>query len=265
MVALSLDCLTLTDTHPAGLIDSADAAGFDHISLWVQPPAAYPSALVTPDLAPECARLLSESGVKPHLLEVFDLASEEAVEAYRPALELGARLGARAALVIHYANPDRSHAASLLATFARTAAEYGLGVNLEPVAMGRTRTLAQARELIRESGSDARILVDTLHLIRSGGGVEQLRAIDPALIGYVQINDGPLSIEPETMIAEAHGERLYPGEGEFPLAELLRIMPRSIPWGLETPSRRRAQAGMSPRQQALELMAATRRMLDRLD
>lgn len=261
MTLLSLDCLTLTDTSPADLIRSAGAAGFDLVSLWVHPPAPYPRQVLTRDSLDECAALMADSEVGVHHVEVFDLVSNEAVLACRPALETGARLGARAALVIHGSNPDRAEVIDALAAFVELAAGFGLGVNLEPIAMGQTRTLAEARDLIHEAGVDAGILYDTYHLMRSGRRPEDVAAIEPGLIRYVQINDGPATIAPEEMLAEAAGERLYPGEGVFPLAELLAAAPTNIPWAIETPSLRRARAGMTPKMQAQEAMAALQRLL----
>jgi sugar phosphate isomerase/epimerase len=130
--------------------------------------------------------------------------------------------------------------------------------------MGLTSTLAQARDLIRASGADVRILFDTWHLMRTGGGIAELRAIEPDLISYVQINDGLLTNPPEDLIAEVMGERLYIGTGEFPLAELLSAVRRDIPWGIETPSLCRAQAGVSAVDQAREAMAGMQRLLDRI-
>ena len=260
--SLSLDCLTLTDTAPCDLIGSASAAGFDLVSTWVNPPAAYPKQIVTRAMERQCAALLADTGVSIHSLKVFDLVSEGSIQACRPALELGARLGGKAALAIHAANPDRAHVVELLATFVGVAAEYGLGVNLEPIAMGRTRTLADARDLIRDAGVDAGILLDTYHLMRVGGCVQDIRAIEPGLIRYVQINDGPAHVPHETMHVEAREERLYPGAGVFPLVELLRAAPANVPWAIETPSVRRARSGMSAPIQAQEAMSALRRLLD---
>jgi sugar phosphate isomerase/epimerase len=265
MTTLSLDCLTLTDTSPVELIRSAGAAGFDLVSLWVQPPSAFPSALATPAQAAELARALADSGVAVHSLEPFELASPAAIESYRPALELGARLGGKAALAYHSSVSDRGQAAELLALLARTAAEYGLGVNLEPVAMGETRRLTEARDLIRASGADVGILFDTWHLVRSGCGIDELKAIEPGLICYVQINDGLVADPPADQLAEVMGERLYPGEGEFPLVELLRATPRDIPWAIETPSLRRANSGVTAQEQAKEAMSVLQRLLSRID
>jgi sugar phosphate isomerase/epimerase len=115
--------------------------------------------------------------------------------------------------------------------------------------------------LIDDAGVDARLLCDTWHFIRSGCSPGDLRDVDAGLIGYVQVNDGAGHIPPEDMIPEAMCERLYPGDGEFPLAELLSFAPRDVPWGTETPSIRRANAGLSASDQAHEAMAAMQRLL----
>lgn len=259
--ALSLDCLTLTDSSPAELISSAATAGFDLVSLWINAPAAYPRMLLEPGTERQCADLLRNSGVGVHVLEVLDLSSETAILNYRPALEMGARLGGKAASAYNGGNPDRSHVVDLLALFVEVVGEFGLEPLLEPVAMARTRTLAEAASLIADAGGGAGILFDSWHLVRSGGGPAELAAIDPSLIRYVQLNDGILRSDPEGWVAEAMGERLYPGEGEFPLADLLRLLPEVVPWAIESPSVLRAGAGIDAAAQAREAIACLRRSM----
>lgn len=262
---LSLDSLTLTDTRPQDLIRAAAAAGFDACSLWVQAPALYPSPLLSPDREKECAAILADTGMEVVALEVFDLYAMDCVEAAMPQLELGARLGGKAALAINYSNPDRGETAEILARFAEAARSFGLATNLEPVTGGKSQTLADAQDLIRASGADVGICFDPHHLIRSGGGLAELKAIAPGLIRYVQVCDGPVPQPPEIAATEAVCERLYPGEGDFPLIDLLRAAPRDVIVGIECPSLRRAQAGMSAAEQAVEAIASVRRLLARLD
>jgi len=264
MTRLSLDCLTLTNTRPADLIRAASAAGFDLISLWINPPAAYPSQLVTPNMVRECASVLADTGIRIQGMEAFDMVSAESVRAFRPSLEIGAHLGGRTVLAYHGENPDRTQVVNALAAFVELANEYGLGVNFEPVAMGQTKTLAQAQALIRDARVDAGILFDSYHLVRSGGSAADLRTVAPGVIRYVQINDGPTHVPQEGMLVEASSERLYPGEGSFPLVDLLRSVPTDVPWGIEAPSLRRARAGLSPHAQAQEAMQALQRLLKRV-
>ena len=261
MPVLSLDSLTLTDTPAAALIRAAAGAGFDLVSLWVQAPPLYPAQLLTAGAVPECARLLADHGIGVVSLECFELASEAAVEGFRPALEIGARLGGKAALAINYTNPDAAETAATLAKLAEVAAEYGLGVNLEPVMGGHSPRLAQAAALIRTSGADVGLLCDPHHLLRSGDTLADIAALAPGAIRYVQLCDGPLP-QPQAIAAtEAVCERLYPGDGDFPLAAFLAAVPADVPLAVECPSLRRASAGMSPQAQANAAMAATRALL----
>jgi hypothetical protein len=63
---------------------------------------------------------------------------------------------------------------------------------------------------------------------------------------------------------EASYERLFPGDGDFPLIDLLCHAPTDVSWGIEAPSRRRADSGMSAQSQAQEAICAMRRTIDRI-
>jgi sugar phosphate isomerase/epimerase len=261
---LSLDSLTLTDTQPQEAIRAAAEAGFDACSLWIIPPPLFPSPLLTPEKERECAAVLADTGVEVIALEVFDLHSLAGVEDCKPLLEMGARLGGKAALTINFSNPDPVESAEILARFAEVAAGFGLATNLEPVAGGKTQTLAEAGNLIRASGADVGICLDPHHLFRSGDSIADIAAVEPGRIRYVQLCDGPLPQPPEIAATEAVCERLYPGEGDFPLIDFLRAAPRETPLGIECPSLARTQAGRSAADQASEGVAAMRRLMDRL-
>jgi sugar phosphate isomerase/epimerase len=265
MARLSLESLTLTDTQPADIVRAASEAGFDIVSLWVQPPPLYPAPLLTAEKEAACAAALADSDLEVIALEAFDLQSIAEVEGWRDALERGARLGGKVALAINFTNPDPVETAEALARLAEVAGEYGLGVNLEPVAGGQTSTLAQGLAMIAASRADAGIVFDPWHLIASGGGVADLDALDLSRIRYVQLCDGPVPLRADRVVTDAVCERLYPGYGAFPLLEMLRRLPRDVPVGIECPSLRRAAAGMSPLEQAREALAAARGLLARLD
>ncbi len=265
MRKLSLDSLTLTDTPPPVAIRAAAGAGFDACSLWIIPPPLFPSPLLTPELERESAAIIADTGIEVIGLEVFDLYSVAAVEDIKPLLEMGASLGGKAALAINYSNPDAAETAEILARFAAAAASFGLAANLEPVAGGKTQTLYEARDLIRASGADVGICLDPHHLFRAGGVVADIAAMEPGLIRYVQLCDGPIPQPPEIAGSEAVCERLYPGDGDFPLLDMLHAAPRDLPLGIECPSLRRAQSGLSAADQAKEAMAKLRRTMAEID
>ncbi len=261
---LSLDSLTVTNTAPAELIRAARSAGFDQVSLWVQPPPIFPLQLVTVENARDCMAALKDTGIAIGALEVFVLSSAAALESYRPALEMGARMGGKSASSINVGNADQAKVADLFAKFAEIAREYGLSATHEPLAMFETKTLAQARDIVLSAPMAAGIVVDAFHVVRAGGTAADVRALDSRLIWHVQLCDGPAAVPPEGASYESTCERLYPGDGEFGLAELFRDAPTDVSWGIEAPSLRRAKAGMSAEQQAREVMMAMLRVIDQI-
>jgi sugar phosphate isomerase/epimerase len=100
--------------------------------------------------------------------------------------------------------------------------------------------------------------------VRKGGTVADLKAINPSLIRHVQLCDGMMGVTPEQMRYEASYERLYPGDGEFPLIELFSNISIDVTWGIEAPSKQRNESDISAEAQAKEAMTAMRRIIDKI-
>jgi sugar phosphate isomerase/epimerase len=82
------------------------------------------------------------------------------------------------------------------------------------------------------------ILVDALHMQRSGGKPADVGAVAPDRLPYVQLCDGPFQpILPDSAVAlsEARTGRLFPGDGELPLAELVGVLPAGASLAVEAP------------------------------
>lgn len=259
MKPLNLDCLTLPDTAPADLVRVAARAGYASVSLWVQAPALYGHMLATPDMEHTISAALAETGVAVGNLEVFNLNTEGPIEDYRSALEFGARLGARGAVAMNF-GPPRSDLAERFAAFQRLCAEAGLDALLEPISMSEVRTIEDGVRLIAEAGVPGQLVVDMLHVMRTGGGPANLAAVDPRYIGHVQICDGPALVGEDRIGIEATADRMYPGEGDFPITDFLRHVPAHATVGLEAPNQARLERGMSPLERAAEGMAMLRRL-----
>ena len=264
MNGFSLDCLTLPDVGPVELFGIAAQAGYASASLWVQAPAIYPVMLATPDRRGDIARAIADSGVTLGNLEVFNLNVDTPIADYAPALAFGAALGARSATAINFGS-SRPDIAERLAEFHRICSDLGLETYIEPISMGATRTLQDGVELIEAAGVNARLVVDCLHVIRTGGSAQSLAAIPAERIAYVQICDGPLAIDPDAIGPESVANRLFPGDGEFPLAELLSVVPAHAHLGVETPNQERLERGLSPLERAREALTATRQLVQSLE
>jgi sugar phosphate isomerase/epimerase len=197
-------------------------------------------------------------------LEVFNLNTDEPIAMFEPAIAIGESLGAATATAIDFGTP-RPDIADRFAAFHALCADHGIGAMVEPIAMGNVRTPQDGLELIRAAGVDAKLVIDCLHLVRTDTTAADLRLIPPEYFGHVQICDGLAVIAPEELGTEATANRLYPGEGTFPLVEILAAVPPSATLGLEVPNLARLEQGVAPEERAREALLAARAVLDRVD
>ena len=251
---LTLAQLTVIDATPEEAVDAAAAGGFDGLGLRVYP---VPSAPGTARLVDEAERVVAlrrraeDSGVEVLDIEALGLAPQLDRDLLRRALDAGAGLGARFALAMVH-DPDPVRAADSLGWLADEARPRGLRLGVEfvpfpPIQLG---TSAAALDLIRAAGrSNVGLVVDTLHLQRSGGDPADLADLPPDAHAWVQLCDAPAANPPaDELPVEARTDRLIPGDGELPLRRLLEVVPPGVPLSLETPVR--ALAHHSPVERA---------------
>jgi hypothetical protein len=116
----------------------------------------------------------------------------------------------------------------------------------------------------RWDGRTFRLLIDTMHLVRSGSGPADVAALDPDLIGYRQRRATRARCRAGYM-EEACFERMVPGTGEASLLEILDALPRHLVIGLEVPLRSQADAGIGPQERLGRCVVAARELLAQLD
>lgn len=250
-LALGLAALGFLELDPPALVEVAAAAGFASVTLRTR--AAMPGGAEHPvpaggRSAIETRARLRDTGVAVAQVELIALAGDLDVSGCRPMLEDGAALGATR-VVATGDDPDPAVVAARLAALCELAAPLGMTVDLEFMPFRCLATLEQALDVLARAGQpNARVMVDVLHLFRSGGSVEALRAAPAERLGMCQLCDAPLVGPPAHLLAaEARERRLLPGEGEFPLTELLLALPPATPLAAEVPL-----AGQFPDESATE-------------
>jgi sugar phosphate isomerase/epimerase len=159
-------------------------------------------------------------------------------------------------------DPDLARTFDQFASLTELAAQRGIQTVVEPVpglTVGDLPTALAAREHVARP--DFRLLIDTMHLVRSGSGAADVAAIDPDHIGYAQINDTTLRPRLDNYMEEAMFERMVPGEGELPLHDILSALPADVVIEIEVPRRSLALAGVSPIDRLRPCVEASRRLL----
>jgi sugar phosphate isomerase/epimerase len=241
LMALGLAHLTALDLPPAELIKAAGRAGFRSVGLRVHP--AMPGGIVYPTQVGsrahrELADILKSEGVRLNEIECFQLTPDVDIRSFEPLLAAGADLGA-AAVTISGDDPDNSRLTANVARLCDLAQPFGLRVDIEFMRWRHIGTLQQADAIMRAAGRpNGAILVDALHLNRSGGTPADLDAIPVNFLRAVQLCDAAAAI-PATeaaIIAEAREGRLPPGDGTLPLFDLMDALPDDIHASVEMPS-----------------------------
>ncbi|QKZ07696.1 sugar phosphate isomerase/epimerase family protein [Pseudomonas eucalypticola] len=237
MMALGVAHLTALQLAPADLVRQAAGAGFSAVGLRLHP--AMAGGVCYPLEAPARRGLkavLAEEGMRVADIEFVELTPQVDIQALAPLLEAGADLGA-ASLTVSGDDREYSRLTDHYAALCQLAAGYGLRVELEFMRWRAVANLAQARQIVEGAGqANGGLLLDALHLFRSGGTVAMLQTIDPRWLRTVQLCDAPLLAPPEEgIIAEAREGRLPPGQGQLPLVELMAALPQGVQVSVEMP------------------------------
>jgi sugar phosphate isomerase/epimerase len=241
MHKLSLHHLTMIDAHPLELVEAAAAGGFDYYGLRIVPPTPADSIVEVadnPKLVRELATRMSATGVRLLDIEAIWLQPMTNVQALLPALDTGRQLGARHVLTVGF-DTDRMRLLDNFCRLCEAAAQFDMTTALEPITYCAISSPLDALAFVKVSSQpNARILIDALQFFRSGAGPETIDSLDPTLIDYMQICDGPQA-SPESVEArriEARTSRLLPGDGELPLHQMLSRLPEDLTLAVEAPT-----------------------------
>ena len=253
MNPLRLEQMTMFDVAPEEVVQIAADLGVPLVSFFTVE-AMQGARPVTHDNKRPVLERLCDAPVTVDTVEAFILGDD--ARQFESEIALAAELGCRAIVALDIMAADDNQAAEQLAGLCGLAQSYGLMVGLEPISMGRTRTIHDAVRVFDLAGaSNARMTLDLLHVMRTGTPLAEVAALDPSLIGSAQVCDGPAKA-PDDLLEEASFSRGIPGTGEFPIAEFLKLVPPAVPVGLEIPLKSHREAGMAAAQRSRLIVEA---------
>jgi sugar phosphate isomerase/epimerase len=226
-------------------------------------PLGYPPFSLKDDVAlrRDMLAAMDHRGVTISLGDGFLVLPGAEMPTFCPDLDILAELGVPQINVVSL-DPDLSRTFDQFAILTELAAQRSIQTLVEPVpglTVGDLPTALAAREHVGRP--DFRLLIDTMHLVRSGSSAADVAAIHPDHIGYAQLNDTTLRPRIDNYMEEAMFERMVPGEGELPLRDILSALPPDIVIEIEVPRRSLALAGVSPIDRLRPCVEAARRLL----
>lgn len=264
---LSLAHLSMIDVDHLTLIKAAEAGGFDGVGLRIVAPPHTPlvrEILSDRQAIGEVKAALRETGIAVSDVETFALRPDTRIADYRAGLELAADLGA-AHVMTSGVDPDPERTYDNFLELCDLAAEFGLSVGVEFIAFRELRTLTEAKALVERSGREnAGVVIDALHLSRSGGTPDQVASLPANKVSFAQLCDAGAQVPAfDDLAYEARNDRLLPGDGSLWLGDLIKALPRGSVLGIEAPTR--ALADLDPLERGRRIGARSRDFLQTLD
>ena len=263
--SISVSHLTALDAPPPDLVTAASHAGFSAVGIRVWPAAdepPYPMVGDTPMMRSTLARM-NDTEISVLDVEVLRFRPDTKRDHVLRILDAGAQLGARNVLVICN-DPDEQRVVDRFAATCEAAADRGMRACLEFMIFSSVKTLGDARRVVAKAGHPAgAILVDSLHLQRSGGTPAEVASLPRELLPYAQLCDAPIEpIMPDEAVAltEARTGRLFPGDGRLPLHDLVHALPAGAPLAVEAPVA--TLAGLPPAERVRLAYVAVTRFLE---
>jgi sugar phosphate isomerase/epimerase len=217
----------LGTTPPLEYIDATTRAGYEAIGirLYRAPGRTYNFNPIVGHggLMRDVKSALASSGLEVFDIYSFYLRPEMEWDLIMPALDFGGELGARYVLVIGD-DPEWQRMGESFARLCEKIAPMGQVAVLEAT-VGALSPLSVAVKFMADCTNDnIGLCMDPRQTFRDEHTFETLKAADPALFPYAQINDtSPLLGNAGTL----------PGEGVVPLYEYLDALPAGLPLSVE--------------------------------
>jgi len=252
-------------------VDAAAAAGFGAVGIRIcarRPGAPYSAKPLVGD--PAAAKALrqraADRGIRLSNVSAYQFYPDVTWEQVAPVIEATHALGAPT-IVANGFDPDLARFSATFARYCEAASAAGIRVALEFLPYSGVRNLDAAMQVIARSGADnAGVLLDALHLERSGGTPRDIAGVPPEQIVFAQLCDAKRMAGPqsdEALLKEARTARLPAGEGELPLFDFLDALPARLE--IEYEVARSDLADRTPMEKARAAAADALRFMERYE
>lgn len=274
---LGIEQLTLLGMPPVEYIKLAGSLGCAEVSIGLTslplsmfglPDVLWPDWSLRDDAAlrREMKAAMADTGVRIGLAEGFRASAQEDPRACAGDLDRMAELGAVRVNAICMED-DMAMARDKLGVIAEMSAARGMDFTIEFFPSDGINCLERVLDVVGHighlpGGRRARVLFDTMHFFRTGGTMEQFKALDPDLIGYCQLADSVMGPPHDNYFIDAMFAREVPGTGQLPLREFVHALPEHVTVSVEVP-RLDDLRSMKPEDHAARCIAAAQALWDR--
>jgi sugar phosphate isomerase/epimerase len=264
---LGIEAISVFGLPPVEFVILAADLGCRHISTGL---TAFPynphgyaffSLRDDPVLRREMLAAMRDRGVTISLGEGLTVRPGGDVRGYERDLDIFLELGTQRINTVSM-DPDESRTFDQFAVLAALAGARGMTTTTEFAPGLTVCDLSRALKAVRHvNRPNFKLLIDTMHLVRSGSHPADVAALDATLIDYVQLCDAPRTPRFASYFEESMYERVAPGMGGLGLKDIVAALPSDRVFSLEVPLRTDAEAGIGPRVRLGKCVDSARKLL----
>ncbi len=247
------------EAGPVETILAAAAGEFDATGLWVEPEKWTSGTLA------DARKALADTGLELLDVEVIWFKPNDDLDAHKALIDIGAELGAKNVLCVS-SDPDMVATAARLAALCEHAEGSAMRVALEFGIFTEVKNLTMALAVLDAVAHPLRaLLIDPIHVDRSGSAISDIANVPAALLPYAQFCDAfadrPDPADFNAIIIDAVDLRQQCGEGGLPLKALHQALPPDIPLSIELRSKALRDSYPDFGERAKAVATATRQWL----
>jgi sugar phosphate isomerase/epimerase len=256
---ISLASGVVPEFGPISTIEAAAEGGFDAVGLWIEPENW------TTGTTCDCRTALADRGLELLDVEVIWLKPDSDMRQHKAVIDIGAELGAKNVLCVA-SDPNMAANAVRLAELCHHAEGSAMRVALEFGVFTEVKNLQIAMAVLDDVGHPLRaLLVDPIHVDRSGTSTREIANVPQGLLPYAQFCDAsaerPDLHDFDAIITDAIDLRKQCGEGGLDLKGIYDALPESIPLSIELRSKALRERYPNAKDRAKAVATATRRWL----
>ena len=238
---VSLAAGVVQEFAPEQVVYAAAQAGFNAVGIWCD------LETWTSERTGKVGQALADTGITALDIEVVWFKPGESIDSHDRFVDIAKAIGAKNILCVS-SETDINETQKRLKHLCQLTEGSDIRVVLEFLAITEVNSLAKALAVVAAVAHPAAgILVDTLHLQRTGSSLADLAALAQAqsngpapLLPYLQLCDASETLEDQSfegVLEDALYLRKLLGEGQLPLKAILQIVGADMPLSLEIRSR----------------------------
>ncbi len=232
LISLAAGVIPELMKDPARFVEVTASAGWKATGVW------FDQESWSSTTSREVKKRIDDNGVEVVDMEVIRLG--RSIDKGKALIEAACEIGAKNILVVSSLHSSEE-TADQLSHLCSIADAGNITICLEFMKFTSVKSLSDALEVIKLiDAHNIGILLDLLHVVRSGTTFKEIEACDPKLFSYAQWCDGtaqPVGWSDSELITDALDDRLIPSQGRLDALKFESLFDKDVPFSIEVRSK----------------------------